>query len=195
MLVQSTRINHQSQRIIRGCYQRTNGAGYILDHAINFKGTNWLVMIDAYSKYPCIHETTSTTTKATTSLLEVDFAHFGYPHIIVTDNATKFLSEEFQVWCRERRIIHLTGASYHPATNGAAECLVQTFKQSMRKYSLPPQAALQEFLPHYRRTPLDTDYSPSELLQGRQIRCKLDTLFPSPAQAAQRKQAREATKS
>ena len=56
----------------------------------------------------------------------------------------KFLSEEFQVWCRERRIIHLMGASYHPATNGATECLVQTFKQSMRKTSLPPQAALQD---------------------------------------------------
>nr|KAG5712925.1 hypothetical protein BaRGS_007522 [Batillaria attramentaria] len=26
-----------------------------LDHAINFMGTNWLVITDAYSKYPCIH--------------------------------------------------------------------------------------------------------------------------------------------
>ena len=26
-----------------------------LDHAINFLGRNWLVLVDAYSKYPCIH--------------------------------------------------------------------------------------------------------------------------------------------
>ena len=29
-----------------------------LDHAINFLGRNWLVLVDAYSKYPCIHPTT-----------------------------------------------------------------------------------------------------------------------------------------
>ena len=95
-----------------------------VDHAINFLGSNWLVLIDAYSKYPCNHPTTSTSTKATTELLEQDFAHFGYPHTIVSDNATSFSSEEFQAWCRERGIVHLTGAPYHPATNGAAERLV-----------------------------------------------------------------------
>ena len=165
-----------------------------VDHAIQFMGTNWLVLIDAYSKYPCIHPTSSTTTKATMALLEEDFSHFGYPHALVTDNASTFLSEEFQAWCRERGITHLTGAPYHPATNGAAERLVQSFKKSLKKSSLPPKAALQEFLLQYRRTPLDSDYSPSELLNGRQIRCKLDTLLPSPAHVAQGKQARRAAK-
>ena len=131
-----------------------------VDHAINFLGSNWLVLIDAFSKYPCIHPTSSTSTKSTTELLEQDFAHFGYPHSIVSDNATSFTSEEFQSWCRERGIIHLTGAPYHPATNGAAERLVQTFKQALSKSSLPPRAALQEFLMQYRRTPLADGYSP-----------------------------------
>ena len=76
-----------------------------LYHAINFMGTNWLVLINAYSKYPCIHPVSSTSTKATTELLEQDFAHFGYPHTVVTDNATSFVSEEFQAWCKERGII------------------------------------------------------------------------------------------
>ena len=166
-----------------------------VDHAINFLGSNWLVLIDAYSKYPCIHPAASTSTKSTTELLEQDFAHFGYPHTIVSDNATSFSSEEFQSWCRERGITHLTGAPYHPATNGAAERLVQTFKQALSKSSLPPRAALQEFLIQYRRTPRSEGYSPSELLNGRQIRTKIDVLLPSPAHAAQGKQAREATRS
>ena len=102
------------------------------NHAINFLGSNWLILIDAYSKYPSIHPT-STSTKSTTELLEQDFPHFGYPHTIVSDNATSFSSEEFQAWCRESGIIHLTGAPYHPATNGAAEHLVQTFKQALTK--------------------------------------------------------------
>ena len=113
-----------------------------IDHAINFMGKNWLILTDAYSKYPCIHPTTSTSTRATLDLLEKDFAHFGYPHTLVTDNATTFTSDEFQQWCKERAITHLTGAPYHPATNGAAEQLVQTFKQALQKSSLPPNRAL-----------------------------------------------------
>ena len=166
-----------------------------LDHAINFMGNNWLVVVDAYSKFPCIHATTSTSTKATINLLEEDFSLFGYPHTIVTDNATTFMSDEFKEWCHQRGIIHLTGAPYHPATNGQAERLVQTFKQSLRKSSLPPKAALQEFLMQYRRTPLDCGLSPSELLNRRQIRCQLDALVPSPAHVAQGQQSKETAKS
>eukprot|EP00731_Ephydatia_muelleri_P037772 Em0559g3a len=54
----------------------------------------------------------------------------------------------------------------------------------------PPENVLMQ----YRRTPLADGYSPSELLNGRQIRAKIDTLLPSPAHMAQARQAREATK-
>ena len=91
--------------------------------------------------------------------------------------------------------MHLTGAPYHPATNGAAERMVQTFKQALSKSTLSPKAALQEFLMQYRRTPLAEGYSPSEILNGRQIRSKIDILLPSPAHIAQGKQAKSATKS
>ena len=67
-----------------------------LDHSINLLGSNWLVLIDAYSNYPCIHVTTSTSTKAKIDLLEQDFAHFCFPDTLVTDNATTFTSTEFQ---------------------------------------------------------------------------------------------------
>ena len=165
-----------------------------LDHAINFMGCNWLVLTDAYSKYPCIHMTHALTAKATTEILEEDFAHFGYPHTIVTDNAALFLSKEFKLWCNERGITHLTGAPYHPATNGSAERLVQTFKQAIRKSRLPPRRALQEFLMQYRRTPTSNGYSPSEMLNSRQLRTKIDTLLPSPVHIAQGKQSRQASK-
>ena len=166
-----------------------------IDHAINFMGNNWLVLVDAYSKYPIIHTTSSISSKATIQLLEEDFAHFGYPHTIVSDNATSFTSEDFQEWCSQRGIIHLSGAPYHPATNGAAERLVQSFKNSLRKSSLPPKSALQEFLMIYRRTPLASGLSPSELLNGRQIRAKIDVLVPSPTHIAQRKQCTNTGKS
>ena len=165
-----------------------------LDHAINFLGRNWLVLVDAYSKYPCIHPTTSTSSKSTTAILEQEFAHFGYPHTLVTDNATTFMSQEFQAWCKQRGIVDLTGAPYHPATNGAAERLIQSFKQALRKSSLPPKEALQEFLMQYRRIPFASGLSPSELLNGRRIRTKIDTLVPSILHLLQGRQSKQASK-
>ena len=73
-------------------------------HAINFMGRNWLVIVDAYSKHPCIYPTDSVSAKSTMELLEDSFALFGYPHSLVTDSAATFTSTEFQQWCKEREI-------------------------------------------------------------------------------------------
>ena len=67
-----------------------------VDHVINFMDSNWLIVTDAYSKYPCIHSIQSIASKATMLHLEHDFANFGYPHTIVSDNATTFTSENFK---------------------------------------------------------------------------------------------------
>ena len=101
-----------------------------VDHAIGFLGQHWLVIIDAYSKYLCVYPTTTVSTETTINLLEDSSTHFGYPHTIVSDNATTFTSEVFQQYCKERGIVHLTSAPYHPATNGAAERLIRTFKET-----------------------------------------------------------------
>ena len=102
--------------------------------------------------------------KSTIKLLQEDFAHFGFPHTVVTDCAATFKSEEFHVLCKENGIVLLTGAPSNPPTNGAAERLVQTFKQALNKLAKAPKDALHDFLRNYRRSPLSTEYSPSELL-------------------------------
>ena len=103
-------------------------SGLYLDHAVNFMGSNWLVQVDAHSKYSSIRPTQSISSKSTIDLLEQNFSQFGFPHTIVTENAPCFTFEKFKQFCKERGIIHLTGAPYHPSTNGAAEQLLQTFK-------------------------------------------------------------------
>ena len=67
-------------------------------------------------------------------------------------------------------------------------------QQSVKKSKRPPKEALQDFLMQYRRTPLDQGLSPSELLNGRQIRTTLDAIVPSPVHTAQGKQAAKASK-
>ena len=73
----------------------------------------WSIYSTAYSKYPCIHPTQSISAKAAIDLLEQDFSHFGYPHTVVTDSAPCFTSDEFDEYCKERSIIHLTGTPYY----------------------------------------------------------------------------------
>ena len=102
-----------------------------LDQAINFEGTNWLVVINAYSKYPCIHPVSSTSTKATTELLKQDFAPLGHPHMVQIMPLLLY-----QKSSRLGVSLTLSGAQYHPATNGATERLVQTFKCSSNHLSL-----------------------------------------------------------
>ena len=91
----------------------------------------------------------------------------------------------------ESEIFYTWGAPYHPSTNGQAERLVQTFKQSLRKSRLPCSQALKELLIQYRLTPLESGLSPSELLNGRQLQGKLDALLPSVHQIAKSRQKRQ----
>ena len=47
----------------------------------------------------------------------------------------------------------------------------------------------------YRRTPTSCGFSPSELLNSRQLRTRIDLLLPSPAHIAQGRQSKETSKS
>ena len=71
-----------------------------------------------------------------------------------------------------------------PLSPGAAERLIQTFRRSLTRSETPPRVSRPRFLMQYRRTPLPCGYSPSELLNGRQIRTAIDVLIPSPAHQA-----------
>ncbi|KAI0980427.1 hypothetical protein GJ496_003204 [Pomphorhynchus laevis] len=104
-----------------------------IDHAINFLGRNWLVMIDALSRYPCVHMVPNTSTAQTIRILDDEFSRFGYPEYIVSDNAASFTSQEFKSFCASKGIELIKGAPYQPATNGSAVRFIQAFKQSMEK--------------------------------------------------------------
>ena len=161
-----------------------------IDHAIDFMGHHWLVVMHAYFKYPCIQfylyeDDYTIGTRRLLALWLPARNIFGQRH-----NLSSF---EFKTWCHERGMV--TGTPYHQVTYGAAERLVQTFKRSLEMSRKPPKEALQEFLIQYRRPPLPSRYSPCELLNNRKIRTKIDTLLPSQAHEAQEPQAREATKS
>lgn len=101
--------------------------------------------------------------------------------MIVSDNGSCFVSEEFASFLLANGIKHITSAPYHPATNGLAERAVQIIKKGLKKVTKGSiQTRLARVLMAYRVTPqTTTGVSPAELLLGRQPRIRLDLLKPN----------------
>lgn len=156
-----------------------------IDYAGPIDGLYYFLVIDAFSKWPEIFRTRSTTTSATLEMLQEIFARFGNPGTLVSDNGTQFVSARFKQFCDENGITHLTIAPYHPQSNGQAERFVDTLKRGLKKLREGGNPAtfqhLQTFLSVYRSTPnrsAPDGKSPAELLLGRPIKTTLDLLKP-----------------
>ena len=109
----------------------------------------FLIVVDAFSKWPEIIDMTSTTASSTIKVLREIFSTHGLPEQLVTDNGPQFVSSEFSDFCKANGIKHFRVAPYHPASNGLAERMVQTFKQAMRRSSndgLPVNHRIANFL-------------------------------------------------
>lgn len=157
-----------------------------IDYAGPMDDYFFLIIVDAYSKWPEIFATKTTTATATIKLIEETFSRFGNPEVIVSDNGTQFVSNQFQQFCKSLGINHITIAPYHPQSNGQAERFVDTFKRGLEKikyggYNINLNQNIQTFLSTYRSTPNKTinSMSPSEMLIGRKMKTKMDLLLPS----------------
>ncbi|XP_055909300.1 uncharacterized protein K02A2.6-like [Eupeodes corollae] len=157
-----------------------------IDFAGPFQKQMWLIVVDSKSKFPFVVRMASTTSEATIQALRSIFALEGLPKTLVSDNGTQFTSNEFQLFCRNNSIKHVTSAPFNPESNGAAERMVRTFKTALRKILLDTprwDEALLVFLSTYRSTPDDSGISPAEKLHGRQHRTILSTMVPEASKA------------
>ena len=109
------------------------------------EGKMFLVVVDAYSKWPEVMEMPNTTTQTTLDQLRSVFARWGIPQQVVSDNGPQFVAQEFERFMSLNNIKHLTSSPYHPATNGLAERFVQTLKQAL-KVSKCEEKSLQHHL-------------------------------------------------
>lgn len=154
-----------------------------IDYAGPYQGHQFLVVMDAKSKWAEIETSTSSpTTASTIELLQEMFARHGFPDVLVSDNATIFTSEAFQEFCKGTGIFQKFIAPGHPATNGLAERNVQTLKRRLAAMSQDPapmKAKVREILFRYRATPLINSKTPAEMYLNRQIKIQLDALKPT----------------
>ena len=145
----------------------------------------FLIIYDSYSKWIAAIPMTNITSSAVINCLRSTFSIHGIPYFIVSDNGPSHVSEEVKTFCKLNGIKHLTIASYHPSSNGAAKHSVQTFKTSLKKIieGKPVKdlnAILQPFLLTYRTTlHCTTHTSPAELFFRRKLNTRLSFINPT----------------
>ncbi|KAJ8336302.1 hypothetical protein SKAU_G00396450 [Synaphobranchus kaupii] len=133
------------------------------------KGSEYLICVDYFSKYPEIVRLSDTTSKGVITAMKSTFARHGIPDILVSDNGPQYASAEFKSFAEKWEFSHVTSSPHYAQSNGQAEKAVQTVKRMLNK-SGDPYIALLE----YRNTPLEgVGLSPAQMLMGRRLKTKL----------------------
>ncbi|CAH8601572.1 unnamed protein product [Schistosoma rodhaini] len=156
-----------------------------VDFAGPINGKQFLIIIDAFSKWPEVHYMKYVSTQATVKKLRQVFSCFGCPDILVSDNGPQFTSAEFSRFCIANAIRHIKTPPYHPQSNGLVERFVDTFKRALLKAEGEGEIEdiIQRFLLSYRATPnpaTNNQESPAEVIFGRKIRIPMEQMKPKP---------------
>ena len=132
-------------------------------------GSEYLLCVDYFSKYPEIMRLSDTTSKGIITAMKSIFARHGIVNILVSDNAPQYASAEFKSFAESWEFSHVTSSPHYAQSNGLAERTVQTVKRLLKKADDPYIALLE-----YRNTPLEgVGLSPAQMLMGRRLRTKL----------------------
>uniref|UniRef100_A0A1Y1K762 Integrase catalytic domain-containing protein n=2 Tax=Photinus pyralis TaxID=7054 RepID=A0A1Y1K762_PHOPY len=137
-----------------------------------FKLDKWyLIVVDYYSRYFEIFELERMTEVVVINKLKEMFARLGIPEIVRSDNGPQF-STQFKNFAHSYNFTHTTSSPYFAQSNGLVERAVQTAKQLLKKNNDDIYLALLA----YRSTPLESGFSPAELIMSRKLRTNLPQL-------------------
>lgn len=161
--------------------------------------SNFLIIVDAYSKWTEVFKMASTSSAETIAKLRETFARFGLPELLVSDNGPQLTSEEFRTFLKKNGINHVTSPTFFPASNGAAENAVKTFKRSInaalldiKNKNTPVETLIARFLMAYRNTPhCTTNETPAKLMLGRTVKTRLECLKSGGLDQSSNKQWRQ----
>ena len=132
----------------------------------------FMVTVDYYSRFWEIDELSNTTSTSVIRKLSAHFARHGIPEILMSDNATCYMSTEFQNFSKEWDFKHVTSSPGHSQSNGLVEKAVHICKNVLDKAKQSGTNPLIAIL-EYRTSPVDNLASPAQLLMGRQLRSNL----------------------
>ena len=167
-----------------------------IDFAGPINGQHYLILVDAYSKWPEVFHMNHPTSSETVRKLQEIFSRFGTPKILVSDNGTAFISAEFSDFCKQNSIQNLRSPPFHPQSNGQAERFVDPFKRALLKLKrgASTRDIIEIFLSSYRVTPnpnCPNGKFLAEALMNRKIQLPIDVIRPSPSNSLKRNKTME----
>uniref|UniRef100_A0A3B3Q848 Integrase catalytic domain-containing protein n=1 Tax=Paramormyrops kingsleyae TaxID=1676925 RepID=A0A3B3Q848_9TELE len=156
---------------------------------LEWRGQNYLVLVDSYSGWYEIDLLRDTTSPAVIRKLKRHFSVHGTPHTLISDNARQYTSQQFKDFAKQWDFIHVTSSPEFPQSNGLAERAVRSAKQLMEKSHRDGTDVFLNLL-NLRNIPRDpTLGSPAQRLLSRQTRSTIPVnsklLAPSPKHAQQ----------
>ncbi|XP_028134201.2 uncharacterized protein K02A2.6-like [Diabrotica virgifera virgifera] len=160
---------------------------------LQLKSKLCLILVDAYSKWVEVFPMSRATAAETQEKLREVFARMGLPRLCVSDNGPQLVDKTMEIFFKKNGIKHLTGAPYHPSSNGAAERYVRTFKMKLktalddpRNSGIPLSTLISRYLLTYRNTkhPV-TEKSPAELVYNRSLRTRISMMAEKPSKEQQ----------
>ena len=139
---------------------------------MTFKGHDYLVVVDCYSKYPEITLLENKTAAWVITRLKSMFARHGIAEELLSDNFP-FASKEFVDFTREWKVGLTTSSPNFSQSNGQAERVVQNLKNILKNCDYEGRDTYLALL-EYRNTPITgIDYSPAQMSMSRMLRSKL----------------------
>lgn len=90
-----------------------------------FRGSEFLLCVDYFSKFPEITKLRNTTSGSVIVALKSVFARHGIPDDVISDNGLM----EFKYFAESWGFRHTTSSRGHAQSNGQAERTVQTIKK------------------------------------------------------------------
>nr|XP_022910728.1 uncharacterized protein K02A2.6-like [Onthophagus taurus] len=133
-----------------------------------FKLKKWyLIIIDYYSRFFEIFELTHMREDTIIGKFKQTFSRYGIPEVVRTDNGPQFQTT-FKNFAMTYKFKHITSNPYFPQSNGCAERAAAIAKQLLTKNQDIYMALLA-----YKSTPLESGFTPSELLMSRGLRTNL----------------------
>ena len=135
----------------------------------------YVVMVDYYSKFFEVSHLPNSKSKTVINHIKPQFARYGIPETIVSDNGPEFSSHEFAEFAKQYGFKHITSSPRYPQSNGLAERAVQTAENILKKAKVEGKD-FQLGLLAYRNTPIEEiGLSPAQMLMGRRTRTQLPT--------------------
>jgi len=130
--------------------------------------STYVLVVDYYSRWIEVAKLNKLTSQEVIDHTRSMFARHGIPEIVVSDNGPQYSADLYAKFAEEYGFEHITSSPLYPQGNGEAERAVRTIKGLLRKSGDHYLALLA-----YRSTPLESGYSPAQLLMSRNLRTTL----------------------